>query len=199
MRRKILLLSSAIVLCGCSSVRIDLDYEPEPKEMSQLAGKTFFLGVTDQRHYVTSGPKKREYLGHTKGSLGVVYSYSTSDLQPLVAHVRGDLRRDLQSLGMVEDGRRPTVRLDIRIYDWNFEAGIRGRFWYDAHVAVDDANGQPVANIVVKGENAIEGHWGDVARMRVKDEIPGFYQQFIRKLVRENPEVIAALARAQPH
>jgi hypothetical protein len=188
----------AIVLCGCGSVRIDLDYAPEPKQLSQLVGKTFFLGVTDQRYYVTSGPKSREYLGHTKGFLGVVHSYRTADKQALVAHVRGDLRRDLQGLGMVEDARAPAVRLDIRIYDWNFDAGVRGRFWYDAQVAIDNGQGQTVANVVVKGENAIEGHWGDAARMKVEDEIPGLYQLFIRKLVRENPQVIAALSQAQP-
>jgi len=198
MYREILLLSCALALCGCSSVRIELEYAPEPAIVPALAGKAFSLAVTDQRHYVTSGPKAPKYLGHTKGSLGVVYSYSTSDLAPLVEHVRNDLRRDLQSLGMVEDDRAPGVRLNVRLYEWNFDAGIRGRFWYDVQVAIDGEEGQPVANIVVKGERAIEGYWGDVARLKVKDEIPGFYQQFIRKLARENPELIAALAQGPP-
>jgi hypothetical protein len=198
MFRTTLLLSCAFALCGCSAVRIELEYLPEPTVLPLLAGKTFSLAVTDQRHYVTSGPKAPKYLGHTKGSLGVVYSYSTSDQAALVEHVRRDLSRDLQSLGMIEDVRAPSVRLNVRLYDWNFDAGIHGRFWYDAHVAVDADPGQPIANIVVKGEQAIEGQWGDPARLKVEDEIPGFYEQFIRKLVRENPEVIAALAQARP-
>ncbi|HEU4591530.1 MAG TPA: hypothetical protein VFS13_11540, partial [Steroidobacteraceae bacterium] len=88
--------------------------------------------------------------------------------------------------------------LGVRIDDWNFDAGIHGRFWYDAHVTIHRGDGQLVASMPVKGQEVIEGRWGDEARLKAREEMPALYESFIKKLVRENPEVIAAIAQTRP-
>lgn len=198
MHRTILLVSGALALGGCSSVRIDLEYAPEPQQVASLAGESFSLAVTDLRPYVTHGRKSAKYLGHTKGVLGVVHSYSPSDQVALREHVRTDLVKDLQSLGMVEDRQAPALRLAVRIRDWNFDAGVRGRFWYEAQVVIDRAGSPSAQTIVVKGDAPLSGAWGDPARLFVENEIPALYVGFLKNLVRDNPEVIAALSHETP-
>jgi hypothetical protein len=197
MNLKLLTLACALALSGCASRQvIQFDYQPETKEMSRLASTTFSLDVTDQRHYVTSGPKLPSYLGHSKDVIGAVHSYKNDGGIALAEQVKNDLRRELQSLGLAEHTSAPAVLIIMRIYDWNFDAGVSGRFWYDVQLTVADAGGQTVANIVVKDRKQIEGGFADYARHYIQQDIPEFYDEFIRKLVRENPSMLAALERA---
>lgn len=181
------------LLTGCAT-GIEFDYAPESKRLPDLEGITFAVDVTDQRHYVTSGPQKPTYLGHTKDALGAVHDQDGK--LSLAEQVATDLRRELQSLGLVENPTMPVTRIDVRIFDWNFDAGMRGRFWYDADVKVANSRGDPVAIVAVKDSKDMGGGFSDLARARIDEDIPGLYDEFLKRLVRENPEVQAAMKRA---
>ncbi len=128
--------------------------------------------------------------------IGAVHSYKNDGGIALAEQVKNDLRRELQSLGLAENTAAPTGQIIMRIYDWNFDAGVHGRFWYDVQLTVADAAAQTVANIVVKDSKQIEGEFADYARRYIKQDIPEFYDEFMRKLVRENPSMLAALEKA---
>jgi uncharacterized lipoprotein YajG len=194
MIRTMALLATAALLTGCvAGQHIKLHYEPAPQASSSGAGAPFVLVVKDQREYVTSGNKTPWYIGHYRAGFGNTWDVVNFNQVPLADQMKSDLHRDLLSLGFVEGASGSAKTVTVTITEWNFDAAINGRLWYDVQVSVAAADGHVLATSQVKDEKVIKGSVMMGAKGAMEDEIPTYYAEVIRKLVRENPTTLGAL------
>ena len=193
MSSRILLLLVAVGLSDCvTAAKFKLNYVAEAEELPGLGSTTFSVAVTDQRPYVTHGSKLPTYLGQYRDGWGIPREVVNEKKVPLAEQMVGDLRRELQSLGLVESSS-PSKLMVVRIRDWNFDAGIDSRFWYDVEVSVESASGQALATDRVKDQKIIKGSLLAGPIPAIKKELPVHYAELIRELVRDNPSILAAL------
>lgn len=193
-----LLAVTTALLSGCASDwGIPLDYTPDPQEFPGLAAKTFNVLVADERSYVVNQDKQPSYLGKYKGVVGDTWDATTDDNVSLAAHMRNDLRRELQALRLIEDTWAPLKHIKVRILDWNFSAGKSARYWYNVEILVADSKGRQLAFSVVKDDKVVTGTLIEGAKWSLEQDVPALYSELIRKLVRENPPILEAL-RVEP-
>lgn len=192
---RILLAACALTIAGCASRdAVLLEYEPVAQPMPGLAAKAFSVTVDDQRPYVWSREKPPSYLGNVRAT-GAVSNVLNDGGLSFADQVKKDLGRELRSLGLVENESAAAVRISVRVLEWNFRAAIKGRYLYRAEISVANAQGKLVESSSIKDEREIDGGVGTPARETMYDDAAQFYGGFIRKLVRENPPILAALGR----
>ena len=196
MFRILALLFCSLVLTGCvAGQNIKLQYQPDSVAVTKLVvSDGFALSVSDKRSFVTSGNKNPWYIGHYRAGFGNTWDVTTYKKVPLADQLQADLKKELMSLGLKE-GASETARLvAVTIRDWNFDAMNNGRFWYDIQIVVSGRDGDVLAESSVKEEKVIKGSMMTGAKSAMEKQVPLIYGEIIRKLVRENPAILAALS-----
>jgi uncharacterized lipoprotein YajG len=188
------LLAGATLLGGCVvGQSLPASYEAGPAVAA--TGSAVAVNVHDQRPYVTSGDKPPYFIGKYRGGFGNPWDVTTQDKQPLATLLQRDLAKELQSLGhpvVAPDGA--TRVLDVAVNDWNFDGMVDGKFWYVLDARVLGRDKAVLAQSIVKDTQFIEGSVWTGAKGAFEAKMPEFYAGAIRKLVRDNPTISAALA-----
>jgi CheY-like chemotaxis protein len=144
---------------------------------------------------VKSGDKPPYFIGLYRGGFGNPFDVTTKDKQPLAGLLQRDLAKELQALGYTVVAQADAARtLDVAILDWKFDAMLNGKFWYVLDVRVLGRDGQQLVRNTVQDSQYIEGSFWTGAKSAVEAKMPELYAGAIRRLVRENPSVSAALA-----
>lgn len=192
--RTLTLVLSPLVLAGCvAGQSLQTEYEP-PAAVAPMTGLAVSLTVTDDRPYVKSGEKAPYYVGRYRAGFGNPWDVSTANEEALVSIVRRDIAEELVALGHpLKDAAVADRGLAVSIRDWNFDGYQNGNFWYDLLVTVRSPTGDVLVNSVVKDKIGITGTLWEGAKGGFERDMPKLYPQIIRKLVRENAEVSAAL------
>jgi hypothetical protein len=193
--RSLTLVLSPLVLAGCvAGQSLQTEYEP-PAAVAPMTGLAVSLTVTDDRPYVKSGEKAPYYVGRYRAGFGNPWDVSTANEEALVSIVRRDIAEELVALGHpLKDAAVADRGLAVSIRDWNFDGYQNGNFWYDLLVTVRSPTGDVLVNSVVKDKIGITGTLWEGAKGGFERDMPKLYPQVIRKLVRENAEVSAALS-----
>jgi hypothetical protein len=193
--RLFLLPLAPLLLAGCvAGQSLGTDYEAQPAAVP-AEGTSVLLKVTEDRPYVTSGDKAPYYVGKYRAGFGNPWDVTTRDNVPLVDVLRGDIAEELVALGHpVKDAPPADRQMSVSIRDWNFDGYQNGEFWYELLVTVQSADGAALASSVVKNRVGITGTLWEGAKGGFERDMPKLYPQVIRQLVRDNPEVSAALA-----
>jgi hypothetical protein len=198
--RSVTLLCAALLLSACvAGQHIDLRYQPQGQAVSTRLNAVA-LQVSDQRSYVTNGDKKPWYIGHYRAGFGNTFDVSTRDKLALAEELRADLQKELDGLGYgyLQPGQGKAPRtLEVEIRDWNFDAAINTRVWYELRATVRDAAGKVLAQDQIKKEEVVKGHFLTGAKSSMEKNLPLIYGKVLQELVRDNPKISAAL-RAPP-
>ena len=191
------LLASATLLGGCVvGQSLPANYEAGPAVAAKAVAVT--ATVHDERPYVKSGDKPPYFIGKYRAGFGNPWDVTTQDKQPLASLLQRDLAKELQALGYavaVPGGAART--LDVAIRDWNFDAYINGKFWYVLDIRVFGRDGQELVKTTVEEAQHIEGSFWTGAKGAFEEKMPELYAGAVRKLVRENATVSAALVAEQ--
>lgn len=185
-----------MALCGCvNAVKLPLRYSATPENLPPLASKTFTLSVRDQRPYVTHGKKVSYFLGLHRDAMGIPRDVVQAKKVPLAEQMKGDLRQEFASLGLVESPAASSQQIAVVIHDWNFDCcSVKTRFWYDVEISVTGVEGKVLTSTRVKDAREIDprtfnGLWSAAD----KPGILALYAQFIHELGRDNTAVLTAL------
>jgi hypothetical protein len=185
---RILLAGCVAMFAGCASRNaVRLEYTPVTQTMPKLAAKTFNVSVDDQRTYEWRQRQPPSYLGTVRGAGAAVTNVFNEDDRSLAEQVGKDLRRELRSLGLIESHASPVARISVRVLEWNIHAATPARYLYIAEISVADRKGNVLQSSMIRDEKELGGS--------VPEDLSEFYAGFIRKLVRENPVILAALER----
>lgn len=197
MLRPIALLVLAVVLAGCvAGQNIKLQYQPgPPRGSTAVSSGAVFVTVSDQRSYVTSGNKEPSYLGHYRGGFGNTWDVMNYKDVALADQMRSDIWRELASLGFKEAGQGAEKTIAVVIHEWNFDANINGRVWFDVAITVVAADGRQLATARVKDEKIVKGSVMTGAKGAMEEQVPAIYGEVIRRLLRDAPMTLAALSR----
>ena len=181
------------ILTGCVAYQtIALDYSPRPHDKI-ISSYIIKSEVTDERPYVTSGQKKDRYIGHYRGGYGNTWDVLLRGRDNLAERFAIDILKELNACGFQTKPLPADRALKVEIADFNFDAYINGRFWYDIRISVLDSENKTLASSIVKDERVIKGSVliGPVAAF--PKELPILYHEIIEKIVRDNPDVLNAL------
>ena len=175
-----------------ASYHIDLKYDP-PAQSAAAETATFVVQVSDEREFVKSGNKTPAYLGHYRSIAAVVWDVANHDDVPLADQFRTDLARDLQAMGFRPGDPGSAKTLKVVIHDWNFNTYTDGELSFDIDAEIDAPDGHALATTHVQDRREIKGSvWtGPIGPM--KKEVPVIYGEIVRKLVREDAGMMAAL------
>ncbi len=194
MPTRMLLLFASLLLAGCRPF-LELGYSPPaPEYLPGLASRPFNLVVTDLRPYVTHARKFPFYLGIVRGGYGNPIDVFNKQKRSLAEQMKGDLRQELLSLGMVEASGAAVPQLSVRIHDWNFDSAVSSRFWYDVEVSVTTPDGKLLANNRAEDTKILDNtnvFTGGIPAMQ--KAMPAFYAELIHKLIRDDPAILTAL------
>jgi hypothetical protein len=193
-KNALLILASIAALSGCKNLaQVPLAYTPKPHSIPDLANKTFSLDVKDVRLYVTSGAKAASYIGIASSGLYVHHDVFNAKKVALDKQLKEDLRKELQALGLAESSAPGARRVVVRVRDFNGDTNLKMRFTYDVELTVLNAAGKPLAVHQAKGERPLEAKGMDSSETLLQRQIPIYYGQIIRELVRGDPLIILAL------
>jgi len=192
------LAACAVLLGGCvvgQSVAPTYDVGPA----AAATGTPVALVVRDERPYVKNGEKPAFFIGQYRGGFGNPWNVSSEGDQPLASLLQRDLTKELQSLGHPVVAQSPGVRvLDVAIDEYQFDGYQNAKFWYLFNVRVIGPDGKAVAQSTVQDHQVIQGTFWEGAKGGVEKKLPELYAGAIRKLVRDNPSISAALSAPQP-
>ena len=174
---------------------VPVGYEPG-RPTTAATGTAVAVAVRDERPYVTSGDKPAYFIGTYRAAIGVPWDVTTKGKQPLAALLENDIAIELRSLGYAVVPRPDASRvLDVAILDWNFDAYLDGRIWYELNATVISPDGTERASSRIKESQPTKGNfWTTGAKAGIEAAMPGVYAGAIRKLVRDNTEISAALS-----
>jgi hypothetical protein len=190
-------LSVCVVLLGGCVVgqTVSPTYEAGPQ--GAATGTPVALNVRDERPYVKNGEKPPYFIGQYRGGFGNPWNVSTEGDQPVATLLQRDLAKELQSLGHPVVGQYAGVRvLDVAIDDYQFDGYQNAKFWYLFNVRVIGPDGKVMAQSAVQDKQVIQGTFWEGAKGGVEKKLPELHADAIRKLVRDNPTILAALSAA---
>ena len=184
-----------LALSGCTNLaQVPLAYVPKPQSIPSVANKTFSLDVKDVRLYVTSGGKAPSYVGVARGAYNSPHDVFNAKKVSLEKQLAGDLRSELQALGLTESTAPNAKRIVVRIRDFDADVGSRGHFVYDIELTVINAAGKPLSVNHAKGEENFVGTWrAPGGESLLQKQMPVYYVKIVRELVRGDPMVMLAL------
>lgn len=194
--RHLALASLLVLLGGCvAGQTLRLDYTAEPAG-TRAGGTPVRLAVTDKRPYVVSGEKKPSYLGKYRAGFGNTWDVHADDDVALAAKMMRDLDTELVALGFkVSNDAAASRRLAVEIVDWNFDSYVNATIWYELLVTVRDNADRVLNQATVKDKVNVEGSAMVGPKYAVQREMPKIYGTAIRKIARDNPQVLRALGR----
>lgn len=172
-------------MCGCvAGQAINLQHTPSTSPVLP-SSKTVSVDAKDNRDFVINGDKEPSYLGHFRASFGNTWDVNNGDDRSLAEQFQKDLTAELASRGIktVASGER-CVLVDIR--EWNFDAYMNGKIWYEINVSVTDANGSSLGQIVLKNKQTIKGNAMTGPKSAFKREVPIIYSGIISEIVGNN-------------
>jgi len=194
--RSVTLLCAVLSLSACvAGQHIDLRYQPQGQAANARLNAVA-LRVSDQRSYVTDGDKKPWYIGHYRAGFGNTFDVSTRGKVALAEQLRADLQKELDGLGYgyLEPGQGQAPRtLEVEIRDWNFDAAINTRVWYELKATVRDAAGKVVAQDQIRNQEVVKGNLLTGAKSAMEKNLPLIYGKVVQELVRDNPRISTAL------
>jgi len=189
------LLVFVVALTGCvAGQNINLQYDPTPKQGTVLH-QTVAVTVEDKRSYVTDGDKKPWYIGHYRAGFGNTWDVTTRDKVPFATQVKADLQKELTSLGFTEGSDSHAKRVTVVIKDWNFDAMVNGKLWYDLEITVQSSDGAVLATSDVKDQRVIKGSFWTGAKGAMTEEVPVMYGEALQALIRNNAPIMEALRK----
>ena len=186
-------LVSILFLGGCvAGQTIGLDYSPEGARSSSR-NVSVNVSVADSRAYVADGSKNGVYIGTYRGGFGNTFDVKSGSGEPLATIVKRDLSADLKALGFDVTEGNAARKVRVTINEWKFDAYTSATYWYDITVAILDAQNRALKQNTLKDSVSIEGSVMTGAKSAVEREVPKLYREVIRKMVRENSDLLRAL------
>ncbi len=192
--RALYTLPMLVALGGCVAGQvIKLDYQPDTTLKIQ-SPQTVAVEVRDNRPFVLTGAKNKTFLGIYRAGFGNTWDVTTESGRPLASDMTRDLHADLTALGFkVADSLNAPRKLRVTINDWNFDAYINGRFWYEIQVWTLDEQDNVLHRHTLKDNSVIEGSGLMGAQASFPQEIPRQYRGIVRKIVRDNADALRSL------
>jgi hypothetical protein len=190
--KQAIIVLAVFALSGCVvGQKIEMDYTASPSAVTEP--NSVSVSVVDARPYVVNGDKDPSFIGKYRAGLGNPWDVSTENNVPLAELLAADVEEAVRSLGF---GTQPTDSdrfLIVYIRDWNFDAYVDGRFWYELDVEVMDADNAVIASSKVKDAKHIDGSFWTGAKSAFEEQMPGFYKEVVAGVVTDNKEVQQAL------
>lgn len=191
--KKILLLCLSPILFGCvAGQEIALHYNPEPTQKLSDSLIPVTLLIKDARPFIVDHDKEASYLGHYRGGFGNTWDVTNFNNIALSDQLSNDMSKELTALGCSVVENRPGKSITITIKNFNFDAWVNGEFWYDFDIRISN-NGRTISESNVKDDTIISGNAFFGAKYAMEKEIPNYYGQIIKTLIRGNPEAEQAL------
>ena len=188
-----MLLLISIPMYGCvAGQSVAIDYSAEPMTIAPGDAGAVRVTVADKRPFVLSGDKPAYYVGKYRAGFGNPWDVTTEDRKPLAELIEADVVEELRALGFSTEG--PGKMLAVTVNDWNFDGWQNGRLWYDISMVLSSSDGVELYSGTVKDEVGITGTLSGI-KGGVERDIPIIYSNAIRKMVRENDELLGALTR----
>lgn len=197
MKSRVLLFSLLIVMIamfsGCvAKQKVALDYKAQKTEGAVESRPKVNVTVNDERSYIKSGEKPASYIGTYRGGFGNPFNVNTKDNIALSELLHDDLIEELNTLGFIKEGGDKTLIVDI--LEWKFDAYQNASFNYLLNVkVVDNAKTTLVKSDVVGKDIYIKGTFMGGGKGGVERDMPKFYSDVIRQIVRDNKDVFKAL------
>jgi len=188
------LIPFVFILTGCvAGQEIALRYDPAaPIAGYEGHGLPVSVSVADARPYIINHDKDPSYIGHYRGSYGNTWDVTNLNENPLADQLAADLSQELTRLGYQVVGIGPGKAIQVTIREFNFDAMWNGKFWYNVAIKVTN-NGKTLAESNIKDTANISGSALVGAKYAMEREIPSYYDQIIRGLIRANPTTLRAL------
>ena len=186
-------LAIIFLLSGCvAGQSIKMAYEPASVAAVKHGIDVQVLSY-DQREFVLSGDKQPNYIGHYRAGFGNTWGVTTQNKQPLADNLRRDVSSDLIALGFDVVDKDAGRILKIVIQDWNFDAYLNGKMWYQVLVSVKSANGEILAEADLEETIVIKGSFWVGAKYAFERELPNIYKSVVNGIVRDNQKILNAL------
>ena len=187
-------LAGVLFLSGCvAGQHIQLSYNPPPAEMKVNSAKTIKVAVKDAREYVLNKDKSPSYIGHYRAGYGNTWDVTTDGKVALADKFAGDIKNELTSLGFSLNDTSPDRTLEVNIVEYNFDAYMNGKMWYEIKVRALDKAGNSLAESVLKDKVVIEGSVWVGAKYAFEQKVPVIYGDIVKNIVRNNKQVMEAL------
>lgn len=188
-----IVIGAALLLSGCvAGQKINIVYTPDACARIVTA-QTATVQVSDARPYILNGDKTPQYIGHYRAGFGNTWPVGTGSKLALAEQFKSDVLKELQVLGVPVSGTQNSRRLQIEILDYNFDAYMNGKFWYDVKAEVLDDKGNVLAQARVKDTRIIKGNIWVGAKYAFQKQVPKIHHEIITQMLRNNPEIMNAL------
>ena len=79
------------------------------------------------------------------------------------------------------------------IRDWNFDAYLNGKMWYQIQVSVESIDGKTVAEVDLEETIIIKGSFWVGAKYAFERELPKIYIKVVHDVARDNQKILNAL------
>lgn len=192
--RNLIVVLGMVLFCSSCAVNqgIVLNYSPEAHEKI-VSNKTISVNVNDERPFIKDGTKPPAFIGKFRGGYGNPWNAYTEGKVPLAQIFAQDLKKEIQALGLQLQESSADRTIKVEIIDYNFDAFINGRFWYEIKLSVLDQKGAVLKENTFKDEIKINGSFWVGPTFAFKDKMPEIHRDLIKKMIRENTQLIEAL------
>jgi len=184
--------SAVLLLSGCV-VGQSIPIAPTPSSATAPISK--FVGelkVTDDRPYVTSGDKPPYYIGKFRSGFGIPYDVSTDGHVPLKDLISAGIAKQIEQLGK----RSSTVRIQVLIKDWNFDAYQNGTFTYELLVTATDAESGQKHEETFSEKIGVTGTLWSGGKGGFERDMPKIFEGIMARIVAPGTVIYNAVIRA---
>ncbi|MBF0387220.1 MAG: hypothetical protein HQL20_05120 [Candidatus Omnitrophica bacterium] len=193
MRNLIALAGMVFCLSSCAvNQGIVLNYNPEAHEKI-VSNKTISVNVSDERPFIKDKSKPSAFIGKFRGGYGNPWNAYTDGKVPLAQVFVQDLVKEVKALGLQMQESNADRTIKVEILDYNFDAYINGRFWYEIKISVLDQNNVVLDENTFKDEIEIKGSFWLGPMGAFKDKLPEVHQSILKRMIRENSQLIDTL------
>jgi len=209
-QRDLIGIMGVFLVAGCAGPKkVAFDYVPPPARVVYAMPATIFR-VEDKRPYVIDGEKSADWVGFWRW-YGIPFNVGTESRRPFADELNQALTRELGSLGFKVDtssvlaGSEDTTLatalrtpdagrgLAVVIEGWRANTNVNTSLEYRLRVRVVDWRGQRLAEETIDERAALPGSWIDPPSA-MKKQVPAAFSNVVRRIVRENPPILHALA-----
>ena len=193
MRNLIVVAGMALFLSSCAvNQGILLEYSPEAHEKI-ISSRTISVDVSDERPFIKDKTKPPSFIGKFRGGYGNPWNAYTDGKIPLSQVFTQDLIKEIKALGLQLQEANADRIIKVEIRDYNFDACINGRFWYEIRLSVLDRSNAVLRENTFKDEIEVKGSVLMGAAGSFKNKLPGDPSRSSQENDPENPQVIDAL------